>query len=87
MKKKDEKEVLKGFADRLKQIPNAPIQEVVPVKIENIPKELMIGFHVMLPEYLHKTLKVYSANKGISMKELVIEIIDKTVNQKLDDSE
>ena len=87
MKKKDEKEVLKGFADRLKQIPNAPIQEVAPVKIESVVKEVTIGFHVMLPEYLHKTLKVYSANKGISMKDLVIEIIDKTVNQKSDDSE
>lgn len=85
MKKKDEKEVLKGFADRLKQIPNAPIQEVMPVKIENVEKEPMIGFHVMLPEYLHKTLKVYSATKGISMKDLVIEILEKTINQKTDD--
>ena len=82
MVKTDNKQILKGFADRLKQIPNAPIQEIQPLKNEVILKESLVGFHVMLPEELHKNLKVYSAKEGISMKDLTINILAEKLNQE-----
>lgn len=86
MAKEDQKKKLAGFADLLKTTPQAPIQEVRPVKevVVEALKEKEKQLNVTIPESLNKRLKVYAATNEINVKEIVALAIESYLNNKIE---
>ncbi|MBC7409737.1 MAG: hypothetical protein H7339_15230 [Arcicella sp.] len=53
------------------------MQEIVPVKIKENLILTEIGFHIVIPKQLHIRLKVKSAQEGMTMKEWIIELLER----------
>lgn len=75
--KKDQKLVIGNLKDKILNVPTSPMQKIVPVKIKEDLKLNEIGFHILIPKQLHIRLKVKSTQAGITMKEWIIELLER----------
>jgi hypothetical protein len=70
---------LQGFADRVKTEPvQMPVQKVTPVEAAAEPKEEQ-QLNVWIPKELMKRLKVKGAETDMSLKEMVIDALNRFV--------
>jgi predicted metal-dependent phosphotriesterase family hydrolase len=68
---------LQGFANRVKTEPvQLPIQKVTPIQLTTSPKEEQ-QLNVWIPKDLMKRLKVKGAETDKSLKEMVIEALER----------
>ena len=74
--KKDQKLTIGNLKDKILNTPTPPMQEIVPIKKEDA-KTDDVGFHIMIPKKLHIKLKVKSTQASMTMKEWIIELLER----------
>lgn len=72
----DYKSKLGNLADRLKEEPKAPIQEIVPVISNPDKKEPEAQLNVWIPKDLFKKMKTYGVEKELTQKEITIKALE-----------
>lgn len=77
------KNKLGNLADRLKkEQPKTPIQEVLPVKTETVPREPEVQFNNRIPKSLLKRLKTFGLECDGSLKDINIQALELYLNHK-----
>lgn len=79
----DYKNKLGSLADKLKKTPpKTPIQEVQPVKVETVLKEVEAQFNNWIPKSLLKKIKAYGVENEQSLKDINIAALELFLSTK-----